>query len=390
MTTASLRSLTRKDLGQLAKDEGVAGWHSMRKEELVKALVNAARRKARKNGKRNGSIRHTKRAIKNGKSATGNGKSAGNGKSSSSNGISLPKRTPRRVRKFQSTQKLLKLLSTSETAGSNGHAEPQKDRLVAMVRGPYWLHAAWELRAQSVQRAAAALGQQWHSARPVLRLLSVGNHGTPSNAQQVIRDIEIHGGVNHWYVDVDDPPNDFQLEIGYLTENGTFHCLARSNTVQTPAPGDKNAMDANWKEIAQSCDKIFAMSGGYDANGSASELKEIFEERLRRPMGAPLVTRYGIGADGRSGVGSLEFEVDAELIVYGAVSPDAHVSLKGEPIEMRDDGSFTVRMSMPERRQVIPIVAVSSDGVEQRTIVLAVERNTKVMETLIREPEDVG
>jgi hypothetical protein len=40
---------------------------------------------------------------------------------------------------------------------------------------------------------------------------------------------------------------------------------------------------------------------------------------------------------------------------------------------------------MPDRRQVIPVVASTGDGGEQRTIVLAVERNTKVMEPVIRD-----
>ncbi|NQU19795.1 MAG: DUF4912 domain-containing protein, partial [Candidatus Nealsonbacteria bacterium] len=41
---------------------------------------------------------------------------------------------------------------------------------------------------------------------------------------------------------------------------------------------------------------------------------------------------------------------------------------------------------LPNRRHVLPIVASSGDGVEQRTIVLAVDRNTKVMEPVIRDP----
>ena len=49
----------------------------------------------------------------------------------------------------------------------------------------------------------------------------------------------------------------------------------------------------------------------------------------------------------------------------------------------------TVRLSMPDRRQVLPVVASTPDGVEQRTIVLAVERNTKVMEPLVREGNEV-
>ena len=66
------------------------------------------------------------------------------------------------------------------------------------------------------------------------------------------------------------------------------------------------------------------------------------------------------------------------------------MTFRGEPIELREDGTFTVRVSMPERRQVIPVVATRADGVEQRTIVIAIERNTKVMETLVRDPQDIA
>jgi hypothetical protein len=45
-------------------------------------------------------------------------------------------------------------------------------------------------------------------------------------------------------------------------------------------------------------------------------------------------------------------------------------------------------MSLPNQRQVIPVVASSPDGAEQRTVILALERNTKVMEPVVREPSD--
>ena len=80
-----------------------------------------------------------------------------------------------------------------------------------------------------------------------------------------------------------------------------------------------------------------------------------------------------------------EFEVDAELILFGKTKSDAHVALAGEPVKLRPDGTFTVRLSMPDRRQVLPVVASSMDGVQSRTVVLAVERNTKVMDPVVRE-----
>jgi hypothetical protein len=55
-------------------------------------------------------------------------------------------------------------------------------------------------------------------------------------------------------------------------------------------------------------------------------------------------------------------------------------------VHLRPDGSFAVRFNLPDRRHVLPVVASSGDGGEQRTIVLAVDRNTKVMEPVMREP----
>jgi uncharacterized protein len=115
----------------------------------------------------------------------------------------------------------------------------------------------------------------------------------------------------------------------------------------------------------------------------------MFEERLQRPMGSPTGTRFGVGAERMlNRQRQFEFEVDAEMVVFGRTKPDGRVTLAGEPVKLREDGGFAVRLSLPDRRQVLPIVASSADGVEQRTIVLAVERNTKVMEPVIHESAD--
>ena len=179
------------------------------------------------------------------------------------------------------------------------------------------------------------------------------------------------------------------MEIGYLPENSSFYCLARSNTVQTPPAGTSDAIDDNWKHVAEQADRIFAMSGGYSPQGTSRELQDLLEERLRRPLGTPMSTRYGSGAASspskRDHSDDMPFAVDAEVIIYGAADRSAHVTLKGEPVQLRPDGTFAVRLSLPDRRQVIPIVASSSDGVEQRTIILAIERNTKTMEPVVRD-----
>ena len=69
-----------------------------------------------------------------------------------------------------------------------------------------------------------------------------------------------------------------------------------------------------------------------------------------------------------------------------AEKPDENSTSDNRPPGLPHD--LQHRRNLPERRQVLPIVASSADGAEQRTIVLAVERNTKVMEPVLRETSD--
>ncbi len=366
MTASTLRNQSCKELSQMARAVGLPGWHSMRKDELVRALVNHARRKPKRQ-----SLAESATAVTTGLL------SSDNSHSGAKRAGSMPHDRLRQMR-----TRLAEIRQIS-SANGNGSSRPVQDRLVVMVRDSYWLHAYWELAPQSVERAQAALGQHWHATRPVLRVFQVAADG----AAALQREVPIHGGVNYWYVDVQNPPQQYRMEIGYLTAGGQFYCLARSNTVTTPPAGTSDSIDENWADIDQNADRIFAMSGGYSERGTSLELQELLEERLRRPMGSPMQTRYGGGAsrvlaDSRE----LPFAVDAELIVYGVSHPHAHVTLQGEPVPLRPDGSFTVRMSLPDRRQVIPVIASSPDGVEQRTIILAVERNTKALGPVVRDP----
>ncbi len=372
MTPAALKSYSHKDLAQMAKQGGVRGWHSMRKDQLVKALLTAVKVKPSSNGSKKVAAPE-RRSLPTKAVARG----------------AVRKATNPRVQRHINQIKA-KLERSKNLASENGKPNRKlKERIVVMVRDPYWLHAYWEVKRLSVERVQAAMSQDWHTARPYLRLLEVSDGGSSSASERVIRDIEVHGGVSNWYVHVDNSPGSYRLELGYMGSTGRFYTLVRSNVVSTPEPGSSDAIDENWTDVAENFDKIYAMSGGYSTDNNSLELQELFEERLRRPMGSPMVTRYGSGMEALfSASQEFKFEVDAEMIVYGVTCPNSHVSLRGEPVRLRPDGTFTVRMSLPNQRQVIPVVASAANGGEQRTIVLAVERNTKVMEPVLREAND--
>lgn len=407
ITTADLKAQTRRELADLARNYNVPGWHGLKKDELIEEIKKVQRRLRRKatadsksKGPSSASARVKSEAKGSAKSPSVKLASKAQ-KPSRSPSRAKPKPLPKlpepkisaktariraQIRKRRETMVRNKDLSTGTLVGGaavnrgakrNRAEELHQDRMILLVRDSYWLQASWEITRASVQRAQSAMAERWHTAVPMLRLLSVSDVNS-NCAESIERDIPVHGGVDNWYIDVDDPPSRYRVLIGYLSDMGEFYTVCRSNVVETPRPGECERLDEHWRDIAEDYERIYSLSGGYDTDGG--DLKEIFEERLRRPM--PLR-----GAQGQTVAdptllrqSKLPFDVDAELIIFGKTVSSASVMVAGRPVKLQSDGSFTVRMELPDKRQVLPVTAESRDGLRQRTTVVAVERNTKVME----------
>ena len=69
--------------------------------------------------------------------------------------------------------------------------------------------------------------------------------------------------------------------------------------------------------------------------------------------------------------------VNTELIVYGATEPDAKVTVSGKEIALRPDGTFSLRFSLPDGKQIIPVKAVSADSLDERVITPVVTKETR-------------
>jgi hypothetical protein len=68
--------------------------------------------------------------------------------------------------------------------------------------------------------------------------------------------------------------------------------------------------------------------------------------------------------------------VNAEVIFYGGTDPQAKVTIAGRPVQLQPDGTFRYHFKFPDNDFEIPIVAVSPDGVETRSAVLSLRRDT--------------
>ena len=87
---------------------------------------------------------------------------------------------------------------------------------------------------------------------------------------------------------------------------------------------------------------------------------------------------WGAPSSWMSSWGRREFfmHLNAEVIFYGGTHPDAKVTVGGQEIMIRPDGTFRYHFILPDGEFEIPVVAISPDGVETRRGVLRFERAT--------------
>ena len=413
-TSTELNSLTLADLGWIAKEIGLPGWSKMRKEDLVRILVAKSRSKVAgatiskflgtPKKKNTSSPKNSTKLPESGKnSAEMKGFDPKKGQNSKktdptvrSKTASVPPQThlheppPQRLSgvdavlpNYIGKQALRRDLSTRLESG-------KPDRLVLMVRDPFWLHVFWEVSAKTTERAKVALGHQWYGSFPALRLFQLLSDGTGAPKRQLVRNVPVHGGVNNWYLDVTNPPATFIVELGYMTKEKKFHSTLSSNIVETPQQqviDELDKLDGNWKGVADDLGRVFKLSS---SEGHSQELKEVMEEQLGRPMSQQLLSRYRVAKQGNleKTQRNFRFEVDVDVIVHGKTDSNVQVSIRNEPVRVLPDGTFQMRVALPEKRHLFPIEAEGSDGVEMQRVILTLERNTRILETVIQEPSD--
>ena len=289
------------------------------------------------------------------------------GSSQESAEISLHQNEPNRA-EFLKEKLLSRKTLETPSSGVNG-----RDRIVLQVCGPFWLHAWWEISGNLVSRVRAAMGHLWHTADPVIRLYRVRYDNAGGRYTEFVSDSVIRGGVYNWFLCVDNPPDTFLVEIGYRSRDSQFFSLVSSNTVETPHNYIQESMgwsESGWNMLTAST-RVSPFENGEPAV-SESAVKFSAAES---PRGNSFNRRFGLS-------------VDAEVVIKGRTNPDAQLTIRGERIWLREDGSFLIRYHLPDRRHVFPVMAVSRDGIDTKTIVLSVERNTKNLETVVRSQNE--
>ena len=251
------------------------------------------------------------------------------------------------------------------------------NKIVLLVRDPWWIFSYWEIRRDKEDEAVKKIESSGEkSEKSVLRVYDVTDVNFNGRNAHSCFDIDLKGLANNWYVNVNKPDRAWIVDIGVVSNKGSFYMLARSNIVRTPRFGMSDQLDAEWMMPEEDYWRMFGLSGGFGVGKGSLEVREMLKKRLEEQ-----ITSGGISSAAsfyrKPAERKFWLTVNTELIVYGATEPGAQVTVQGKEIRLKPDGTFTLRFALPDGKQVIPVEAASNDGVDHRRITPVVTRKTE-------------
>jgi hypothetical protein len=313
-------------------------------------------------------------------------------------------------------------------------------KLSLTARDPHWLYAHWDL----TREQQAKLNVKSADGHLVLRIYADRLEGHP------LYEIHVHPESRHWFVHVERAGNSYAAELGYYTSLGRWTRVAVSSATVTPpdavaaeaeaefatipfdfpfaklmqiiedavrdhlplaqaieelrrhghpdlprlAPPSATSPARTWtSQQEQALAKIISIDEVRRVWMGSLEITELIRRRLAHDVSSLGVSSFGVSSLS-SPFGGMEqskgfwFNVNAELIIYGATEPDAKVTLGGHEIKLRPDGSFSYRFALPDGKYDLPAVAVSADGTDGRAANLKFSRETEYLGDVGAHPQD--
>jgi len=295
--------------------------------------------------------------------------------------------------------------------------------LLLTAREPHWLYAHWDLSREE-QRRCNALAADQHL---ILRVYEA----VPSGP--AVPEVHVYPESQHWFVQVPHADTRYLAELGYYRPGGQWvkisisdvaatppDTLAEEKTVQlatigpvtggppAPAPrpvegalrGPPPAAEARTPASAGALGPVIRRERVWEEGVSLAEIKELVQHQLAREMGSQAAAELGLpfpvgGGPGITSPGGgpapprrFWFDVNAELVVYGATEPDARVTIGGRPIRLRPDGSFSYRFALPDGSYEL-VVAAASAHHDWRQAGLQFSRRTEYRGEVGDHPPDV-
>lgn len=270
-------------------------------------------------------------------------------------------------------------------------------KIVLMPRDPEWVFAYWEISPET--RRALGIVKGKHSRPLTLRVHEISN-----DKEVNVFDVTVNDYTSSWYLRIPSASANYRVELGLQDDKGRFRHIATSNLLALPKLGISDESPAEFAEINDEIySQIVHLSGGQTIStrlGSDEFLRNL-QQRVFQSISSGSLFSGGNSSGGVfSGAGfsgdlfsapageaalrrpitrDREFWLEAgvDVIVYGATVPDAKVKFMGQEVRLTPDGTFRVRMVLPNTTVEFPIEATSADGHDQRAVKPVVTRRTE-------------
>ncbi|MBU0650946.1 DUF4912 domain-containing protein [bacterium] len=249
-----------------------------------------------------------------------------------------------------------------------------QDKIILLVRDPHWLFAYWDLSGSIVEHLKSEFGADViNGSKMVLRVKDVtdANPDNPANYYDVFLDY----GTANWYINVPCSNRSYCTELGFITSDGRYILIIRSNTVISPRDTVSDVVDEEWMSL--DFDKLYALSGGIQMGLSSEELRRMMKQRIEHVLSSGSVPSSHILAGQAKQDRAFFLVVNTELVLYGKTVPDAKLTIQDKPIKINEDGSFSIRFALPDGEQNIPVKAISSDDIDEIIITPVVSKETR-------------
>jgi hypothetical protein len=313
-------------------------------------------------------------------------------------------------------------------------------KLFLTARDPHWLYVHWDLTREQQLKFNA----QSSDGHLVVRIYAQKIEGHPTY------EIHVHPESRHWFTHVERAGNSYVAELGYYSALGKWTRISTSSGTMTPPDAASAETDAEFATIpfefpfakllelikAAVCENLplaqaleeLRRSGYPDlprVTASAPvplpkswtpqqeqalariinidsvrrvwmgslEITELISRRITHEISSLGASQYGVSSlsspfGGTERPKNFWFNVNAELIIYGATEPNAKVTLGGHEIKLRSDGTFSFRFALPDGKYDLPAVAVSADGDDARAASLKFSRKTEYLGDVGTHPQD--
>lgn len=243
-----------------------------------------------------------------------------------------------------------------------------------LPKDPAWMFLFWEITQSTLDYLKSQYGELLNTARTIIRLHDVTGVALFNGTNAVkYYDMPVLFEAKSWYIHAPQSGRAYIADIGYLTQDGRFILVTRSNSTTIPPGKISDVIDDKWMIVEGDFQKLLKLSGADYIGLGASELMQVVGQRWKltelTPSGAPTSwSSFALHLDKVQEEEDIWLNADCEIIIYGSASKNALVSINGQEIELKD-GKFTIRRHLSAGDVVdLPIHARNAKGDKTRHV----------------------